>query len=91
MLTPKFVAASLVALDLAGPVLARETLPQPQEMPFEQLDRNEDGFLTRDEIVKVAQIAARFDKFDLDRDGRLDRGEFRGLVASLRSASTKSP
>jgi Ca2+-binding EF-hand superfamily protein len=91
MLSPKLVAASLVAFELAGPVVAREDLREQPDVQFEQLDRNGDAFLSRDEVAPLARIAARFEKFDLNRDGRLDSGEFRALLASLRSASVKSP
>lgn len=91
MLMPKFVAASLVAFELAGPVVAREDLWDQPEVQFEQLDRNGDAFLSRDEVAPLAQVTARFEKFDLNRDGRLDSGEFRALLASLRSTSVRSP
>lgn len=84
MLTSRLVAAGLLALDLAGPVLARETLVSGEEIQFEQFDLNWDGFLSRDEVAPAALITARFERFDLNRDGRLDRGEFCALLASLK-------
>ena len=89
MLTPRLVAAAVAAFVLAAPVVAREDLRDEPDAQFVQLDRNGDSFLSRDEVVGVPNIAARFEKFDLNRDGRLDPGEFRALLASLKQP--KSP
>lgn len=83
--------ASVIALTLAGFALALEVQMQQSDVRFEQLDRNGDSFLSRDEVAVSAEIAARFEKFDLNRDGRLDQGEFRALLASLSSPDRKSP
>jgi Ca2+-binding EF-hand superfamily protein len=85
MLTPKFIAASMIVFGLAGPLaFAREETRQEADVQFEQLDRNGDGFLARDETATFVTIEARFERFDVNRDGRLDRCEFRALIASLK-------
>lgn len=56
------------------------------ELAFKLLDMNKDGFITKEEFIKVsktldsAQIEAVFERFDLNKDGRLSLGEFRKLM-----------
>jgi hypothetical protein len=90
MLTPKFLAASLVAFNLTDLSHAREPASPPSIAAYEQFDRNADGVLSYDEVVATEAIATRFEKFDLDRDGRLDRSEFRALLANLRRPHRRS-
>lgn len=46
---------------------------------FSDLDRNQDGFLSREEAAAYPRLAEHFDTMDSDRDGRLSRNE---LLAS---------
>ena len=43
---------------------------------FEKLDKNRDGYLSRDEVADAPELAKDFDRFDRNRDGKLDRSEF---------------
>jgi hyperosmotically inducible protein len=43
---------------------------------FDQLDKNHDGVLTRDEVRGVRDYARAFIEADANKDGKLDRGEF---------------
>lgn len=43
---------------------------------FDQLDRNRDGVLTRDEVRHIRDYARPFIEADANKDGKLDRDEF---------------
>lgn len=47
-------------------------------MPFGRADRNGDGVVSYDEAVRIypALSEAQFARFDTDRDGVIDRGEY---------------
>ena len=45
------------------------------EYKMELLDKDNDGFVSRSEAAGVPTLAKVFDKFDRNRDGRLDRVE----------------
>ncbi len=85
MLTPRFLAASVLALGLtAGPLFAQDTTRTDADVRFVQLDADRDGFLTKTEASQLAGLSERFDKFDADRDGKLDRVEFAALIAAMK-------
>jgi len=46
------------------------------KLTFEALDRNDDGFITRDEADRSAELSANFDLLDRNRSNSLDRSEF---------------
>ena len=80
MMIPK-LAAVLAAITLAGGGAA---LAQDKAMPakappappeWEMIDTNKDGSISRDEWMKAA--AARFDRFDVSKDGKLSPEEMR--------------
>lgn len=60
----------------------RPTTPMPatsKDRPapmFDALDTNHDGYVTRDEAKRSADVTARFKELDTDRDGRIAASEF---------------
>jgi Ca2+-binding EF-hand superfamily protein len=85
MLNPKFLAASIVALGLAGaPALAQDAMRADADAQFQSLDRQNKGYLTPADVSGQPAIAQRFARFDANQDGKLDRGEFAALVASMK-------
>ena len=61
-----FVTAPAIAAD-------KSEAPNPK---FVQLDKNHDGFLTREEVRGIRDYGKAFDQADENKDGRLDASEF---------------
>ena len=53
-------------------------------------DENRDGQVTRDEAKADPNLVASFDRYDLDKNDKLDRGEFARLEAEQREARAAS-
>lgn len=43
---------------------------------FDAIDKNRDGYLSKEEVAGDKELAKRFTKFDADKDGRLSVDEF---------------
>ena len=68
------IAGALAAM----PAYAADTA-EPSKVPnpkFDQLDKNRDGVLTRDEVRHIRDYARAFYDADENKDGKLDRDEF---------------
>jgi hypothetical protein len=46
---------------------------------FSELDRNHDGFLSRDEARNASELDTRFSELDQNNDGKLSREEYDAL------------
>ena len=70
----------LVAAVLACPALswaqAGAGATAPSQSLFDRLDRNKDGYLTRDELSVDEANTRNWIAVDRDRDGRISRSEF---------------
>lgn len=53
---------------------------------LERLDRNNDGFVTRDEARDASELQGRFAELDKDNDGKISAAEMRALDAERGSA-----
>lgn len=87
---PGIALAAALALGLGFQVAAQEPPPHEERqhpemghpptetdpLSFDSLDRNLDGFLTRDEIPGGHPLEQQFDEADTDGDNRLSREEF---------------
>lgn len=43
---------------------------------FDAIDKNRDGYLSKEEVAGDKELAKRFTRFDADKDGRLNLDEF---------------
>lgn len=48
---------------------------------FAKLDRNHDGFLSREEAKNAPELDTRFSELDVNNDGKLSRAEYRVVAA----------
>jgi len=61
----------------------------PQQTPnsdFVRLDKNKDGFVSRNEVAKDKKISENFSKFDENKDGKLSEDEFTKLQSTVARA-----
>ena len=54
---------------------------------FDRLDKNRDGFVTRDEARDATELQGRFAELDKDNDGKISRSEMRALDNERRGAA----
>jgi hypothetical protein len=54
---------------------------QGAEQRFAELDRNRDGFLSRDEANGAVELNTRFSELDANNDGKLSPDEYRVVTA----------
>ena len=57
---------------------------------FERLDRNGDGFVTRDEAKDAEELNTRFTELDVNNDNKLSRQEYGALEEEARAAAQKA-
>jgi|SRR5688572_5275605 Ca2+-binding EF-hand superfamily protein len=62
---------------------------EPEASLFERLDRNKDGFLSKEELAAPAAQNGNWLAIDRDRDGRISRREFTTVIAQ--PASQQQP
>jgi hypothetical protein len=89
--------ASLITLLLLGTLSMAAVAADPAQAPaapgapagkeapaplFAQLDSNHDGYVTKDEAKRSADVTARFATLDADRDGKISASEFRNGMES---------
>jgi hypothetical protein len=54
---------------------------EPEASLFDRLDRNKDGYLSKDELAAPEAQHGNWIAIDRDRDGRISRREFNGVLA----------
>jgi hypothetical protein len=88
MLTPFKVLAGAAALALSTAGYAQDPGGAGR---FAQLDRNGDGFVSRDEGKDADELHTRFSELDANNDGKLSREEYAVLEREAREAAAKNP
>jgi EF hand len=56
---------------------------------FRKMDKNKDGFLSKDEVEGNASLSSSFDQMDKNHDGKLARSEVSGSASASASGTTK--
>ena len=64
------------------------TGPSKAPTDMTQLDKNNDGYVSRDEATSEQSLSSRFSELDTDNDGRLSRSEWDAMGAPRGSAAT---
>jgi len=83
--TPPGSPASPGSIDQRSGVTGATT---PSAALFERLDKNKDGFVTRDEARDATELQGRFAELDKDNDGKISRSEMRGLDSDRSATGT---
>lgn len=69
----KLLAVAMIAA-LASSAWAQKS--KSGNSGFDAIDKNRDGYLSKEEVAGDKELAKRFTKFDADKDGRLNVEEF---------------
>ena len=54
---------------------------------FDKLDKNHDGYISRDEAKNASELNTRFTELDTNNDGKLSRDEYNALRSSARGSA----
>lgn len=66
----------LLVLSISAACVQAQEAPQQKSPDFIKLDRNRDGFLSREEARADARVAKFFRRADMNHDGRLNEDEW---------------
>jgi len=77
----KFILTLMINMTFMFPAYATHADLLPPSTLFEQMDRDKDGYINRNEINKQSLLANEFDSVDKNNDGNLDSGEFEFFIA----------
>lgn len=81
------IAALAAAVLLAG-CISENRMPtsvQAKRVQFTELDRDENEYLTRDELPTHLELYLQFDRFDQDGNGRIYGDEFNDYLDAMRN------
>lgn len=70
------LSAAVTGALLAAPLASAADGPKAENPKFVKLDKNRDGYLTRDELRSIRHYEQAFEQADENKDDRLDQGEF---------------
>lgn len=75
-----FLAAACVSFSAVADNPRSGGVSRDLEKEFKALDRNGDGYLSREELTD-GKLGSGFEQADKNRDGKLDMAEFQSLEA----------
>jgi Ca2+-binding EF-hand superfamily protein len=78
---------TLFVLALVGSAWANDA---GSDARFKSLDRNGDGFVSRDESKDAEELKTRFSELDVNNDGKLSRDEYAVLEREARETAAKN-
>lgn len=75
---PVAALAANPAEQSSGASPAQSAAAAPDQVPpmFKQLDSNHDGYITKAEAARSADVTARFDQLDANHDGKISLAEY---------------
>src|SRR5690349_6172798 len=87
------VPFAVVAAVLAAATPCRADTDAGSDARFNDLDRNSDGFVSRDEGRDAEELLTRFSELDVNNDGKLSRDEYAVLQreAAEKMAKERQP
>lgn len=90
MMKPLLMGIAAFAVTAGGMAIAQDMGPPPPPGgPIMRADTNGDGAITRQEVID--QAASRFDRMDLNHDGKLDRTELAEVRPRMRAMRGDMP
>ena len=82
MMKPFLMGIAAFAVTAGGMAIAQDMGPPPPGGGMMRADTNGDGVITRQEAID--QATARFDRMDLNHDGKLDKSELAQVGRRMR-------
>ena len=84
-----FAAAGVLALPMAASAAddRDSAAGRTRADRFDELDKNHDGFISRDEGKDAEELNTRFSELDTNNDNKLSREEYGALKQNARGAT----
>ncbi len=89
--TLAFAAAVAACAPVAAQTSVAGDKPVADGSRFDQLDKNRDGFLSRDEANGAEELNTRFSELDRNNDNKLARDEYQALGNENAAAGASRP